>query len=139
MARTVTTEGQTVWQPGAAEEDSHFRGGGRYLHLAYNKEEEDHSNNPRCTYRRGAKVVQRARLRPPQAHWRLALSAGGGWVGLTCLAGGGGGVQGFVSGPQQQVSQLLNFAEMWVLEAYIRHRQQQQILGVIGQRYLCGN
>ena len=39
MARTDTTEGQALWQPGGAEEDSRFREGDRHLHLAYNKEE----------------------------------------------------------------------------------------------------
>ena len=40
MARTKTTEGQALWQHGAAEEDSLFREGNRYFRLAY--EEEDH-------------------------------------------------------------------------------------------------
>ena len=41
MARTNTTEGQVLWEPGGAEEDSHFREGDRHLRLAYNEEEEN--------------------------------------------------------------------------------------------------
>ena len=37
----VTTEGQTLWQPGGAEEDSHLHDGSRHLRLAYDKDEED--------------------------------------------------------------------------------------------------
>ena len=36
MARTDTTEGQALWQPGGAE-DSRFREGDRHLRLAYDK------------------------------------------------------------------------------------------------------
>ena len=38
---TDATEGQALWQPGGAEEDSHFREGNKHLHLAYNEEEEE--------------------------------------------------------------------------------------------------
>ena len=37
---TDVSEGQVLWQPGGAEEDSCLREGNRHLHLAYNKEEE---------------------------------------------------------------------------------------------------
>ena len=40
MARTDTTEGQALWQPGGAE-NSRFREGDRHLGLAYDDEEED--------------------------------------------------------------------------------------------------
>ena len=40
MARTDTSEGPALWQPGGAEEDSHFCEGNRHLRLA-NKEEEE--------------------------------------------------------------------------------------------------
>ena len=33
MARTDTTEGQALWQPGGAEEDSRVREGDRHLRL----------------------------------------------------------------------------------------------------------
>ena len=36
-----TSEGQAVWQPGGAEEDSRLREGNRHLHLAYDEEEEE--------------------------------------------------------------------------------------------------
>ena len=39
MARTETTEGQALWQPGGAEEDSRFREGDRHLRLAYEEEQ----------------------------------------------------------------------------------------------------
>ena len=42
MARTDTTEGQALWQPGGAEEDSRFREGDRHLRLAYDEEEVQH-------------------------------------------------------------------------------------------------
>ena len=43
MARIDTSEGQALWQPGGAEEDSLFREGDRHLRLAYDDydEEED--------------------------------------------------------------------------------------------------
>ena len=41
MARTETTEGQALWQPGGAEDDSHFREGNMYLRLAQEEEEEE--------------------------------------------------------------------------------------------------
>ena len=41
MARTKTTEGQALWQPGRAKEDSRFRGGNGHLRLAYEEEEEE--------------------------------------------------------------------------------------------------
>ena len=44
VAWTDTTEGQALWQPGGAEEDSRLRGGNRHLHLAYDDEEEDTSD-----------------------------------------------------------------------------------------------
>ena len=40
MARTNTTEGQTLWQPGGAEEDRCFHDGKRLVHLVYDEEEE---------------------------------------------------------------------------------------------------
>ena len=48
MARTNTTEGQAVWQPGGAEEDSCFREGNRHLCLAYDDEEEDLDEEKKC-------------------------------------------------------------------------------------------
>ena len=39
MAGTDASEGQAVWQPGGAEEDSRLREGDRHLHLAYDDEE----------------------------------------------------------------------------------------------------
>ena len=39
MARANTSERQALWQPGGAEEDSHFCEDERHLHLAYDKEE----------------------------------------------------------------------------------------------------
>ena len=39
MARTDTTEGQALWQPGGAEEESRFREGDRHLRLVYEDEE----------------------------------------------------------------------------------------------------
>ena len=39
VARTKTTEGQALWQPGGAKEDSRFREGNRHLRLAYEEEE----------------------------------------------------------------------------------------------------
>ena len=41
MAGTDATEGQAVWQPGGAEEDSCLREGNRHLHLAYDDDEEE--------------------------------------------------------------------------------------------------
>ena len=41
MAGTNASEGQAVWQPGGAEEDSCLREGNSHLHLAYDKEEEE--------------------------------------------------------------------------------------------------
>ena len=41
MAGSDASEGQAVWQPGGAEEDSRLREGNRHLHLAYDEEEED--------------------------------------------------------------------------------------------------
>ena len=38
MARTDPSEGQALWQPGGAEEDSCFHEGNRRLHLAYGEE-----------------------------------------------------------------------------------------------------
>ena len=40
MARTDTTEGQALWQPRGAEEDSCLREGGRPLRLVYDGDEE---------------------------------------------------------------------------------------------------
>ena len=40
VAKTNSTEGQVLWQPGVAEEDSHFREGDRHLRLAHNEEED---------------------------------------------------------------------------------------------------
>ena len=39
MAGSDASEGQAVWQPGGAEEDSRLREGNRHLHLAYDEEE----------------------------------------------------------------------------------------------------
>ena len=44
MAGPDASEGQAVWQPGGAEEDSRLREGNRHLHLAYDEEEEDTSD-----------------------------------------------------------------------------------------------
>ena len=41
MAGSDATEGQAVWQPGGAEEDSRLREGNRHLRLAYEEEEEE--------------------------------------------------------------------------------------------------
>ena len=41
MAGSDATEGQAVWQPGGAEEDSRLREGNRHLLLAYDEEEEE--------------------------------------------------------------------------------------------------
>ena len=51
MAGSDAPEGQAVWQPGGAEEDSRLREGNRHLHLAYDEEEEDLSEHtcPRDT------------------------------------------------------------------------------------------
>ena len=40
MAGSDASEGQAVWQPGGAEEDSRLREGNRHLHLAYDEGEE---------------------------------------------------------------------------------------------------
>ena len=40
MARTKTTVGQPLWQPGGTKEDSLFREGNGHLSLAYKEEEE---------------------------------------------------------------------------------------------------
>ena len=39
MARTDASEGQALWQPGGAEEDSRLHEGNRHLHLANDDEE----------------------------------------------------------------------------------------------------
>ena len=41
MAGSDVSEGQAVWQPGGAEEDSRLHEGNRHLHLAYDEEEEE--------------------------------------------------------------------------------------------------
>ena len=41
MAGSDASEGQALWQPGGAEEDSRLREGNRHLHLAYDEEEEE--------------------------------------------------------------------------------------------------
>ena len=41
MAGTDASEGQALWHPGGAKEDSRLREGNRHLHLAYDDEEED--------------------------------------------------------------------------------------------------
>ena len=41
MAWTDATEGQALWKPGGAEEDSRLREGNKHLHLAYDDEEEE--------------------------------------------------------------------------------------------------
>ena len=41
MAGTDASEGQALWQPGGAEEDSRLCEGNRHLHLAYDEEEEE--------------------------------------------------------------------------------------------------
>ena len=40
LAWTDATEGQALWQPGGAEEDSRLHEGNRHLHLAYDEEED---------------------------------------------------------------------------------------------------
>ena len=40
MAGTNTSEGQALWQPGGADEDSRLREGDRHRHLAYDDDEE---------------------------------------------------------------------------------------------------
>ena len=44
VARTDTTEGQALWQPGGAEEDSCCHEGDRHLRLVYEEGEELHSS-----------------------------------------------------------------------------------------------
>ena len=39
MAGSDASEGQALWQPGRAEEDSRLREDSRHLHLAYDEEE----------------------------------------------------------------------------------------------------
>ena len=51
MAGSDATEGQAVWQPGGAEEDSRLREGNRHLHLAH--EEEEELDKPQGKRRRG--------------------------------------------------------------------------------------
>ena len=56
MAGPDASEGQAVWQPGGAEEDSRLREGNRHLHLAYDEEEDLtvvglHDTGPRCCSR----------------------------------------------------------------------------------------
>ena len=46
MVRTSITEGQALWQPGGAEEDSHFRDGDRHHRLAYGDDEEEFAPAP---------------------------------------------------------------------------------------------
>ena len=46
MAGPDTSEGQAVWQPGGAEEDSRLCEGNRHLHLAYDDEEEEGEQIP---------------------------------------------------------------------------------------------
>ena len=41
MTRTNATEGQALWQPGGAEEDSHFRESNRHVRLEYEDDEEE--------------------------------------------------------------------------------------------------
>ena len=41
VAWTNATEGQALWQPGGAEEDSRFHEDNRHLHLAYDDDEEE--------------------------------------------------------------------------------------------------
>ena len=41
MTRTITTEGQALWHPGGAEEDSCFHEGDRHIHQAYKEEEKE--------------------------------------------------------------------------------------------------
>ena len=48
MARTNTTEGQGLRQPGGAEKDSRFREGDRLLCLAYADDEEENTTQPNC-------------------------------------------------------------------------------------------
>ena len=52
MAGTDASEGQALWQPGGAEEDSRLREDNRHLHLAYDdeKEEEDVQPHQHCYY-----------------------------------------------------------------------------------------
>ena len=45
MAESDVTEGQALWQPGGAEEDSRLCEGNRHLHLAYDEEEEEGKEN----------------------------------------------------------------------------------------------
>ena len=49
MAGSDASEGQAVWQPGGAEEDSRLREGNRHLHLAYDEEEEEEDTQS-CAY-----------------------------------------------------------------------------------------
>ena len=45
MARTKTIEGQALWQPGGANEDSRFCEGNGYLRLVFKEEEEELNKN----------------------------------------------------------------------------------------------
>ena len=60
MARTGTIEGQALWQPGGAEDDSHFREGNRHLCLAQGGEEEEVKKK----FRRPNPTAERLLLRP---------------------------------------------------------------------------
>ena len=45
MARTETTEGQALWQPGGAEEDSHFPEGNGHLRPAHDEKKKKKKKN----------------------------------------------------------------------------------------------
>ena len=57
MARPDTTEGQAVWQPGGAEEDSRFCEGDRHLHVAYDEEEEADQREKSTTQKVKSRIV----------------------------------------------------------------------------------
>ena len=50
MARADIAEGQGLWQPGGAEEDSRFREGDRHLRLGYDEEEEASCSKNRVVF-----------------------------------------------------------------------------------------
>ena len=69
-AALSTTEGQAVWQPGGAEEDSRFREGDRHLCLAYDEEEEDYCAT--VVVLKGFQIGLEGskRTRVPNAEWK---------------------------------------------------------------------
>ena len=87
MAGSDASEGQAVWQPGGAEEDSRLREGNRHLHLAYDDDEEEDISYD-VSHRRCLTHI--CIVRKGLISWCVAY--GGGWVegdvgdgGVVCL------------------------------------------------------